>query len=198
MLETRQPEFEQGREPSAFPYPDNAAALEFVYQRYRHLIFSICLRILRDPVQAEDAAQDVYVRLLLKIHTFRGDAAFSSWLYRVTTNLVLMGLRKHDRNGVSLSDFGDGEDGCERGVKKVDSCLSGVVDRIDIQAAIDLLSDHHRSVLVLHDVQGYGHKEIAQLFGYSVSNAKRQLHKARKRLRTLLSGRLGRRLCQRR
>lgn len=186
FLETRKHEIQSAGKPVDSGCADNPAAFEFIYLRYSQLVFRICLRILRDPVQAEDAAQDVFVCLLRKIHTFRGEAAFSSWLYRVTTNLVLMRLRKRDRNWISLTDFT--EDGCALGHNFKDRGFgtNDLSDRIDLQKAIDLLPKGRRSVLLLHDVEGYDHKEIAKLQGYSVGNSKSQLHKARRRLRTLL------------
>ena len=68
------------------PHAGNQGTLELIYHSYAQLVHRICLRMLRDPSEAEDAAQDVFMQVLLKLHTFRGEAAFSSWLYRLTTN----------------------------------------------------------------------------------------------------------------
>src|SRR5436190_19549090 len=73
-------------------------AFALIYRSYSDLVHRICLRMLRDPAEAEDAAQDVFFRVFLKINTFRGDSAFSSWLYRLTTNVALMRLRKNKRS----------------------------------------------------------------------------------------------------
>jgi RNA polymerase sigma-70 factor, ECF subfamily len=144
------------------------------------------LRMLRDPTEAEDAAQDVFLCVLLKLHTFRGESALSSWLYRLTTNLILMRFRKKSYEQASRRMFLD--DDSEPGIQigKPDLYLNGAADRVDLQAAIDLLPVGTRAVFVLHEIQGYGHKEIADRFGYSIGNSKSQLYKARRRLRTLL------------
>jgi RNA polymerase sigma-70 factor, ECF subfamily len=166
-------------------------AFERIYKANSELVRRICLRMLRDPIEAEDAAQDVFVCVLLKLHTFRGESALSSWLYRLTTNLVLMRFRKNNHKLVSLREFlaSDGELLGDMG--KPDLYLNGVVDRVDLQAALDLLPDGYRAVFVLHDVQGFAHEEIARRFGYSVGNSKSQLHKARRRLRQLLAAKPG-------
>jgi RNA polymerase sigma-70 factor (ECF subfamily) len=165
-------------------------AFELVYKANSELVHRICSRMLRNPIEAEDAAQDVFVQVFLKLHTFRGESALSSWLYRLTTNLVLMRFRKQ-KNERPVCEFLDDDRALHCDVGKPDLHLTGAVDRVDLQAAIDRLPDGYRAVFVLHDVQGYAHKEIANLFGYSIGNSKCQLHKARRRLRKLLGGRPG-------
>jgi RNA polymerase sigma-70 factor, ECF subfamily len=142
--------------------------------------------MLRDAIEAEDATQDVFVRVFLKLHTFRGDAAFSSWLYRLVMNVVLMRFRKN-RRSISLDEFPDTEINGRTERTTLQSRLSSsVVDKIDLQTAINHLAPGLRTVLVLHDIQGYRHREIAELLGYSDGNSKSQLHRARARLRKLL------------
>ena len=163
-------------------------AFEPIYTNYFGLVHSICLRMLRDPMEAEDVAQDTFVHLLRKIHMFRGESAFSSWLYRLTTNLVLMRFRKRNRKLSSLDEFLDDEDegkACSE-IGGPDLHLAGLVDRINLQAAIDLLPQGYKAAFILHDVHGYEHKEIAQMCGYSAGTSKSQLHRARVRLRKLL------------
>jgi len=167
-------------------HQDNTVAFEDVYKANRKLVRRLCLRMLRDPTEAEDAAQDVFLRVLLKLHTFRGESALSSWLYRLTTNLVLMRFRKNSHEQASRRMFLDDDSEPRRQISQPDLYLNGAADRVDLQAAIDLLPDGTRAVFVLHEIQGYGHKEIAEHFGYSVGNSKSQLHKARGRLRKLL------------
>jgi len=163
-------------------------AFEPIYTNYFGLVHSICLRMLRDPVEAEDVAQDTFVHLLRKIHMFRGESAFSSWLYRLTTNLVLMRFRRRNRKLSSLDEFLDDEDegSAYREIGGPDLRLAGLFDRINLQAAIDVLPEGYKAAFILHDVHGYEHREIAQMCGYSAGNSKSQLHKARMRLRKLL------------
>jgi RNA polymerase sigma-70 factor, ECF subfamily len=168
----------------------DSGAFELIYRLYSRLVYSICLRMLRDPFEAEDLTQETFVLLLRKIHTFRGESAFSSWLYKLTTNLVLMHFRKKVSQSESLDEISanaeSGETFSELG--QPDLYLSGLFDRINLQAAIDLLPTGCKTTFLLHDVEGYEHKEIAGILGCSVGNSKSQLHRARKRLRKLLRG----------
>jgi RNA polymerase sigma-70 factor, ECF subfamily len=166
----------------------DAKAFEFIYRSYCDFVHRICLRLLRDPVEAEDAAQDVFVCLLCKINTFRGESAFSSWLYRLTANSVLMRFRKKKHTWIPLEEPREDEGGSYRESGAPDSNLSGLLDRLDLQSAVDVLPNGYKTAFVLHDVQGYDHSEIAEMFGYSIGNSKSQLHKARRRLRQLLGG----------
>ena len=165
----------------------NPEAFDRVYEENSELVRRICLRMLRDPIEAEDAAQDVFVCVFLKLHTFRGESALASWLYRLTTNLVLMRFRKNNHKQISLQEFLANNGELLGNIAKPDLYLNGVVDRVDLRAALDQLPDGYRAVFVLHEVQGFAHEEIAKRFGYSVGNSKSQLHKARKRLRELLA-----------
>ncbi len=169
----------------------NREAFEHVYKANSELVRRICLRMLRDPIEAEDTAQDVFVCVLLKLHTFRGESALSSWLYRLTTNLVLMRFRTNNHRQVPLPEFLADNGELLGDVGKPDLYLNGVPDRVDLEAALDLLPDGYRAVFVLHEVQGFAHEEIAKRFGYSVGNSKSQLHKARRRLRELLAAKPG-------
>jgi RNA polymerase sigma-70 factor (ECF subfamily) len=161
-------------------------AFEDVYKANCELVRRLCLRMLRDPIEAEDAAQEVFLRVLLKLHTFRGESALSSWLYRLTTNIVLMRFRKNSHEQASRRIFLDDDSDLHSQISKPDLYLDGAADRVDLQVAIDLLPRGTRAVFVLHEIQGYAHKEIAEQFGYSIGNSKSQLYKARRRLRTLL------------
>ena len=76
----------------------DAAAFEFIYRLHCRRVYSLCLRIVKDPSEAEDLAQEAFMQLFRKIHTFRGESAFSSWLHRLTVNIVLMRLRKKKLN----------------------------------------------------------------------------------------------------
>jgi RNA polymerase sigma-70 factor (ECF subfamily) len=163
-------------------------AFESIYRSYCEFVHRICLRMLRNPVEADDAAQDVFVCVFRKINTFRGESAFSSWLYRLTTNSVLMRFRKEKHTWVPLEERSDDDGASHSEIEAVDLNLSGVLDRIDLQSAIAMLPNGYKTAFVLHDIQGYDHREIAKMFGYSTGNSKSQLHKARLRLRSLLYG----------
>jgi RNA polymerase sigma-70 factor (ECF subfamily) len=166
-------------------------SFEFIYRNYCEFVHRICLRMLRDPIEAQDATQDVFLCVFRKINTFRGESAFSSWLYRLTTNSVLMRFRKnkHKNVWISLEEHREDEAASCSGIGAMDMNLSGLLDRIDLQRAIDVLPKGYKTAFVLHDIQGYDHPKIAKMSGHSAGNSKSQLYKARIRLRKLLSGR---------
>jgi len=165
---------------------DNDAFAD-LYRSYSKFVYRRCLRMLRNPFDAEDASQDVFVLVFLKIHTFRGESAFSSWLYRLATNVVLMRFRRNKRYWTPLGSCRQYHTDSSGEIDAPDPRGRGLFDRIDLQAAIDVLPAGYKAALILHDVHGYGHKEIATLFGYSVGNSKSQLHRARRQLRKLLA-----------
>jgi RNA polymerase sigma-70 factor, ECF subfamily len=167
----------------------NAAAFEFLYQLHGRRVYALCLRMVGNPADAEDLMQEAFLQLFRKIGTFRGESAFSTWLHRMTVNVVLMRLRKKSLPTDSLEETmePDAENsGPKRDVGAPDLRLSGAVDRVNLERCIEKLPPGYRTVFVLHDVQGYEHNEIADIMGCSVGNSKSQLHKARTRLRELL------------
>ncbi len=167
----------------------NAAAFEFLYQLHGRRVYALCLRMVGNPADAEDLMQEAFLQLFRKIGTFRGESAFSTWLHRMTVNVVLMRLRKKSLPTDSLEETlePDAESsGPKRDVGAPDLRLSGAVDRVNLERSIEKLPPGYRTVFVLHDVQGYEHNEIADIMGCSVGNSKSQLHKARTRLRELL------------
>jgi RNA polymerase sigma-70 factor (ECF subfamily) len=165
----------------------DSEAFAVIYRSYSKFVRRICLRMLRDPMEAEDAAQDVFVLLFLKIDTFRGESAFTSWLYRLTTNAVLMRFRRNKRFWMCPRKRRQDSIDPSREVDLPDLRAGSLFDRIDLQAAIDVLPKGYKAAFILHDVHGYRHHEIAAFLGCSEGNSKSQLHKARMRLRTLLA-----------
>ena len=167
----------------------NAEAFATLYQLHSRRVYALCLRMIGDPVEAEDLTQEAFLQLFRKIHTFRGESAFSSWLYRLTANVVLMRFRKRKPFTSSLDELTSTADGNEHPVLEIgapDLNLAGVFDRVKIHDALAQLPAGYKSMFLLHDVHGYEHNEIARLLGCSIGNSKSQLHKARKRLRQLL------------
>lgn len=167
----------------------DAAAFERLYQLHSGRVFALCLRMLKNPAEAEDSTQEVFLRVFRKIQSFRGEAAFSTWLHRVAVNTVLMRLRRSMLVKTPLHELSD--NGEETGVPRQelggpDLHLEGYVDREALEKAIAQLPPRCKLMFVLYDIQGYAHNEIARIAGCSVGNAKSQLHKARTRLRELL------------
>lgn len=167
----------------------DASAFEEIYRMHSRRVYSLCLRMLGDPIEAEDLAQEVFLQLFRKIHTFRGESAFSSWLHRLTANVVLMSFRKKKAVIASLDEMIriNDEDSAPRWeIGNLDMRLIGVFDRVNLQNAVEQLPEGYKRMFLLHDVHGYEHNEIAKILDCSVGNSKSQLHKARKRLRELL------------
>lgn len=166
------------------------SAFEIIYQQYASRVYALCLRMLRDPVEAEDLTQEAFLQLFRKLNTFRGESAFSTWLHRLTVNLVLMRLRKKSPRTVSIEATADQDseiDAPTIDVGAPDLLLEGSIDRLRLERCIEQLPAGYRAIFLLHDIQGYQHHEIAEIVGRSVGDSKSQLHKARMRLRELLN-----------
>lgn len=160
-----------------------------LYAQHKRRVFSLCLRMTGDHAQAEDFTQEAFLQLFRKIGSFRGESAFSTWLHRLSVNIVLMQLRKKILAEVSLDETLDNqqEDQPKREIATRDNALHGSIDRINLQRVIDDLPPGYRIIFVLHDIEGYEHNEIAEMLGCSIGNSKSQLHKARMKLRTMLA-----------
>jgi RNA polymerase sigma-70 factor, ECF subfamily len=167
----------------------NTGAFEQLYRRYSRRVYSLCLRMVKNDSEAEDLTQEAFLQLFRKIHTFRGESKFSTWLHRLTINLALMGLRKKRYPEVSLDATLESGEEDPRPLPEFggpDLRLSGVLDHMNLSRAIEQLSDGYKEMFILHDVEGYEHHEIAEILGCSAGNSKSQLYKARLRLRELL------------
>ena len=165
----------------------NAAAFEHLYKSHSRRIYALCLRMTGNPPLAEDLTQDVFLQVFRKIQTFRAESAFSTWLYRLAVNIVLMKRRIKTLKETSLQTGSetDGDAPRHREIGRSDRHLGGVVDRLNLKRALRQLPRGYRQIFLLHDVMGYEHHEIAETLGCSVGNSKSQLHKARMRLRTI-------------
>jgi RNA polymerase sigma-70 factor (ECF subfamily) len=165
----------------------DSEAFEKLYRQHYKRVYSLCLRMLGNAAQAEDMTQEVFLQVYRKLGDFRGEAAFTTWLHRLTVNQVLMHFRKR---GVKLEKTGGEEDFANVVETPLQSTRRvSIVDRVALEKAIEQLPPGYRTVFVLHDVEGYEHEEIADMLDISVGTSKSQLHKARMRLRELLSKR---------
>jgi RNA polymerase sigma-70 factor (ECF subfamily) len=154
-----------------------------LYERHRTKVYSLCLRMTGNVSEAEDLTQEIFLHLLRKAGSFRGESQFSTWLYRFTTNHVLMHFRTLTRRNQRFPYLLDQIE-ATRSLKV--SVGPQLLDRVALDAALAQLPFGCRSVFVKIDVEGYNHREVAGLFGCSIGNSKSQLHKARRRLRKLL------------
>jgi len=166
----------------------DAQAFQTLYDKHKRRVYSLCLRMTANTAEAEDLTQEAFLQLYRKIATFRGESAFSTWLHRLSVNVVLMHLRKKSLPVVSLEETTQGgeEDAPKKDFGAEDLALAGSIDRLHLQKAVDDLPPGYRTIFVLHDVEGYEHNEIATIVGCSIGNSKSQLHKARMKLRDLL------------
>ena len=166
----------------------DARAFQELYDKHKRRVYSLCLRMTANTAEAEDLTQEAFLQLYRKIATFRGESAFSTWLHRLSVNVVLMHLRKKSLPVVSLEETTQAgeEDSPKRDFGAEDLALAGSIDRLQLQKAVDDLPPGYRTIFVLHDIEGYEHNEIASIVGCSIGNSKSQLHKARMKLRDLL------------
>ena len=166
----------------------DAHAFQDLYDKHKRRVYSLCLRMTANTAEAEDLTQEAFLQLYRKIGTFRGESAFSTWLHRLSVNVVLMHLRKKNLPVVSLEETTQGgeDDTPKKDFGAEDLALAGSIDRLQLQRAVDDLPPGYRTIFVLHDIEGYEHNEIANIVGCSIGNSKSQLHKARMKLRDLL------------
>jgi RNA polymerase sigma-70 factor (ECF subfamily) len=157
-------------------------AFERLYRQHVSRVFSLCARMVTDRTRAEELTQDVFVRAWEKLHLFRGESAFGTWLHRMTVNVVLNARKSEGR---SRSRFEDDEEG--DGVDALPTRPHAPGDRMDLEAAIAKLPPGARRVFTLHDVEGYKHEEIAEMLGVTSGATKAQLHRARLLLREALN-----------
>jgi RNA polymerase sigma-70 factor (ECF subfamily) len=132
--------------------------------------------------------QEAFLQVFRSVNSFRGDSAFSTWLYRIAVNTVLMKLRRRKAPPLlSLDEPVSAESpSLKREVGKADPRLSGAVDRIALRRAVEDLPAGCRQIFDLHEVEGYQHHEIAEILHCSVGNSKSQLHKAKLKMRDIL------------
>lgn len=160
----------------------DALAFEELYKRHSGFVHSVCLRMTRNTAEAEDLTQEVFIQVLRKLAGFRGESAFSTWLYRLSVNQVLMHFRKkYWRDTRPTPEHFSGPPIGREPAGRDDSLA-----RVALKSAIARLPPGYRRTLVLYDVAGFNHQEIADMLGCSDGTSKSQLHKARMKLRSVL------------
>ena len=164
------------------------AAFDRLYGENVERVYAVCLRMAGDAAQARALTQESFVRAWQRMGSFRGDSRLSSWLHRIAVNVVLMHIRKKN-NRITEAPLETESPNDESPVPEYgaeDGRLSGSIERVNLESAIDKLSPGYRIIFVLHDVEGYEHNEIAEMLDCSVGTSKSQLHKARMKLRDIL------------
>ena len=157
-------------------------AFERLYHVHLSRVFSLCARMVNDRTRAEELTQDVFVRAWEKLHLFRGEAAFGTWLHRMTVNVVLNARKTDGRQRTRFDEDDDGD-----GIAALPARPLAPGDRMDLEAAVGKLPKGARRVFILHDVEGYKHEEIAEMLGVTTGATKAQLHRARLLLREALN-----------
>ncbi len=165
----------------------DVSSLGELYEKHHRHVYGVCLNMTRNPAEAEDLTQDVFVHLVRKIGSYRGESRFSTWLHRLTVNLVLMHMRRPLRREQSTLDSDNVQSILPRLKERVPVQIT---DRIALQLAVSQLPRGCRAVFVLFAIAGYKHDEIAKLLGCSEGTSKSQLHRARAKLKQILRPRL--------
>jgi RNA polymerase sigma-70 factor, ECF subfamily len=157
-----------------------------LYQKYHCVVYSICLRMTQNISEAEDLTQDVFVQLFRAIGSFRGESAFATWLHRLTVNCVLMQFRKRKVRQKVLRENRDVPAYTIANI--ADQGQVRIVDSILLSEVVAKLPKGYREAIILHDIEGLRHDEIAERRGRSIGTSKSQLHKGRAMLRQLIAG----------
>ena len=163
----------------------DAGAFEELYRQHARRLFGLVVRMIGSVDDAEDLLQEVFLQAHRKLSGFRGDSALGTWLYRMTMNQCLDHLRgrqvRMNRATASLDENEADEPVAPAPV------IPAPVSRVDLERAIESLPPGARAAFLLHDVEGFEHREIAQILGISEGTSKSQVHKARMKLRAMLS-----------
>lgn len=173
-----------------FPTCSEAVDFDRLYRKYGRRVFLWCGRIVRNDADAEDLAQDSFLQLFRTIHKFRGESSFSTWFHRVAVNVALGHLRRNPIPTLSLDSQAEGDQENPGGAGLMNrraARTENPLDRVNLERALIQLPSTHRTILVLHDVHGYRHFEIAKILGLPIGTSKSYLHRARRRMRALLA-----------
>jgi len=168
-------------------------AFGVLVSRYESKVYSLALKMVRNPEDAEDVLQDTFLRAYRGIKLFRGHSTFSTWIYRITANSALMRLRKKQLPMVSIEDADERE-----APVNIADWTPGPVDQLlnqesrkVMQEAIDSLQPEFRQVFILRDVEELSNTEVAEILELSVAAVKSRLHRARLKVRDKLAGYFG-------
>jgi RNA polymerase sigma-70 factor (ECF subfamily) len=163
----------------------DVAAFDEIYSRHRRFVYSLAVRMTGNQADAEDLTQESFVLVLRRVGSFRGEASFTTWLYRLVINQVNMHFRYRNSRPETQTSAAEIPERWLGGVRRTDPAKQ-LIDRLAIEQAVQMLPNGYRSAFILHDVEGYNHEEAARLSGHSVGTSKSQLHRARASLRAVL------------
>jgi RNA polymerase sigma-70 factor (ECF subfamily) len=162
----------------------DADAFEELYRQHARRLFSLVVRMVGSADEAEDLLQEVFLQAHRKLAGFRGESTLGTWLYRLTMNHCLDHLRGRQAKMSRATDSLDDEESAEPMAPA--PAVPAAISRMDLEKAIASLPPGSRAAFLLHDVEGFEHREIAGILGVSEGTSKSQVHKARLKLRALL------------
>ena len=168
-------------------------SFENMYTAYEKPLYNFVLRMVKDAQSAEDLIQDIFIKIYQKLKSFRGEASVSTWVYKIATNAYLDYIRSSNYKKNSLSDYIDENEnhkwdqGDSEKVLSIDEQAIKSEMNTCIQQFLNDLPEDYRAVIVLHDLQDLKNKEIADVLNCSLDTVKIRLHRARKKLRTVLA-----------
>ena len=164
---------------------DESAWNDLVEATHRD-VYTLCLRILRDPDDAAEATQEAFVKVWRSLKSFRGDAMFETWLYRVATNTAISKHRSRKRRRTFEAGVGDELLGEMAAPGSVEATAGAKIEVAALDKALQTLPEHYRAAVVLRDVYGFTTEEIATQLKISETAAKVRVHRGRKKLREML------------
>jgi len=170
----------------------NDKAFEILVKRYEAKIYALILRFIDNQSTASDILQETFLKVYRSLNNFRGDAKFSTWLYKIAVNFCLMYKRKKGKT-VSLDSPVNSDSGEEIKRELPDWSITPEVStenielRKKLEGAISMLSEEYKSVIILHDIQGLSNKEVSRILNISIPAVKSRVHRARLFLREKLS-----------
>ncbi len=159
------------------------AAFEELYRAHHQRLYAVAYRMLGHAEDAEDLLQEIFLLAFRKIATYKGDSSLGTWLYRLGVNACLDRLRSKARRNDQQTDWLDGDQPPSGAIAQP---VGGAVHRLDLERALRQLPAGCRAAFLLHDVEGFEHREVASMLGIAEGTSKSQVHKARMRLRGLL------------
>jgi len=158
-------------------------AFEEIYRRHSPRVYSLAYRLTGSLADAEDLLQEAFLLVHRKLDSFKGESALGTWIYRLATNCCVDFLRSRQHREDQATETLD-----EALPPTPRAAAALRVEHLDLERAIARLPPGYRSAFVLHDVEGFGHNEVAAMLGIAEGTSKSQVHKARMRLRDLLAG----------
>jgi len=162
----------------------DADAFETLYRQHAARIYTLACRMAGSPEDGEDLLQEIFLQAHRKLDSFKGDASIGTWLYRLALNHCLDYVRSRQARMSKVTDTLDADTSMEPTARR-----ETPIARIDLDRAIERLPEGCREAFVLHDVEGFDHKEVGALLGIAEGTSKSQVFKARMKLRGFLRGR---------